>query len=397
MPKAGFSDSLGSLRGIAALAVVIYHSLKVFQVGSYDDPYIISLSWGDGWLFLSQMQLILFNGRSAVTLFFVLSGAVLTISLLRGEKFGKLELVAYYVRRGFRLYPLLVFVTLSAAALHIFYFTPGEQSAMTNWAARRYQHSPGVWEVFTNTIGYRHTLNPPSWTIYIEVVASILFPLFFLSVMSQRSTVIMGTVLLAILFLPSHPFLQQAGRFMICFFIGALIPIYGEPAARLFLSWAPLARTITTLGVASLLLSFNQIYQPAIEANPVRILVETCCAAFIVCIAYYGTPLKFLRSRTCQYLGEISYSVYLIHFGILFILAHLIAPVAGAQMEPISALCMNALLAVATIAVTLPIASVTHYMIEKPFQNFGRWVGGQVTGQLWLRKSARSAVRPVIN
>src|ERR1700712_1056926 len=50
-----------------------------------------------------------FHGATGVTLFFVLSGFLITTLLLREEdRFGKVNFASFYVRRTFRIYPMYV-------------------------------------------------------------------------------------------------------------------------------------------------------------------------------------------------------------------------------------------------------------------------------------------------
>src|SRR5438477_3696178 len=70
---------LDGIRGIAALSVVAFH----------------------GWT-------ARFPGRLAVQVFFVISGLLITWLLLKEEKrTGRIDRKAFYVRRGFRLFPTL--------------------------------------------------------------------------------------------------------------------------------------------------------------------------------------------------------------------------------------------------------------------------------------------------
>jgi peptidoglycan/LPS O-acetylase OafA/YrhL len=81
---------LQSLRGIAAFVVAASHLSMVYTL-----PRAARLS----------LDCVL-NAHAAVILFFVLSGFVLTASLVRNE-LSFPSIVAFYVRRVFRLYPAL--------------------------------------------------------------------------------------------------------------------------------------------------------------------------------------------------------------------------------------------------------------------------------------------------
>ncbi|ODN71382.1 acyltransferase family protein [Methylobrevis pamukkalensis] len=89
-----FSAPLHGVRGVAALAVVWSHVLALLAVAS---PTLLPLGFMSG-------------GGAAVALFYVLSGAVLAISLKRFAP-SIPAFAAYGVRRLFRLYPLLIATT----------------------------------------------------------------------------------------------------------------------------------------------------------------------------------------------------------------------------------------------------------------------------------------------
>jgi peptidoglycan/LPS O-acetylase OafA/YrhL len=80
--------SLDGLRGISILLVFTAHPVA-----------------REYWLF--------FHGTTGVTIFFVLSGFLITTLLLREEdKYGRVDLVGFYIRRLFRIYPMFFGVFL---------------------------------------------------------------------------------------------------------------------------------------------------------------------------------------------------------------------------------------------------------------------------------------------
>jgi peptidoglycan/LPS O-acetylase OafA/YrhL len=84
--------ALDGLRGVAVLLVVLYHARVPFVRG----------------------------GHVGVDLFFVLSGFLITTLLLRELDRGRIDLVAFYVRRGLRLLPALVLFVVVCCAVVAF-------------------------------------------------------------------------------------------------------------------------------------------------------------------------------------------------------------------------------------------------------------------------------------
>ncbi len=373
----GFSRGLNSLRGIAALIVVVYHALLIFQVGEVDDPHHQALDGKDPWLLLVHALLALFNGSAAVTLFFVLSGTVLSISLDRaGQSLKGTGILGFYLKRGFRLYPILVVTAVGSAILHWLYFDEGQYEAGTSWMNRYFQHEPGFREIVANAAGLSNSLNSPAWTIYVEIAASFLFPLVYALSRKPGAALpaVLGLTALAVVPVPGLRFLDE---FLICFFVGALIPVHGHRLAQAFFAVPVWMRASVILLVTASLMWFGRFVTPDVFNHPFTILVQTGCAAFLVTVVYFGGTMWPLSNRLFDWLGDISYSIYLVHFIVLFTLAHFVAP-RLLDVQPVEALFLNVLLAAATIAVTIPVAATLYLAVERPFQNWGRTLAREV-------------------
>jgi peptidoglycan/LPS O-acetylase OafA/YrhL len=117
----------------AAVLVVLFHGLLVFRVNGVDNPHLLPLNLSDPWLLVQQLLLCVANGPAYVTFFFVLSGTVLTLSLDRDPPAHPGAVLGYLIKRGFRLYPLLVFTAAAAALLQIYYFEPLSYLQATSW------------------------------------------------------------------------------------------------------------------------------------------------------------------------------------------------------------------------------------------------------------------------
>ena len=96
-----FDTRLESLRGIAAVAVVITHSLAIYRIDGCAAFWALPFHEHTIKTFTLEFVTALFNAGSAVVLFFVLSGYVLTLSLQHSSD----SLIGYAVKRAFRLLP----------------------------------------------------------------------------------------------------------------------------------------------------------------------------------------------------------------------------------------------------------------------------------------------------
>lgn len=378
----GFSDNLAALRGIAATAVVVFHALLIFRVAGHDDPHRLPFDTESGWLLLNHILIGLVNGHAAVILFFVLSGAVLALSLARTPRLTLTELSSYYVRRALRLGPPLVAVSLAAALLHIHYFDDVSYAAATSWMGEYYRHVPTLEEVARNAVGLSSSLNAPAWTIRVEIAASIVFPVLYLASLRDRLVWPMLAVLILILFLPTPT--SAVDNYLVCFFIGALIPRLGGSVARAYFAMSRPLRIVVLAGALATLGWFERVSAPDIHMDPAEVLAMTLAAAFLVAIVYHGPARRWLQTRTALFLGEVSYGIYLIHFAVLFAIAHAVAPHVG-PLAPAAALALNLALALATLAITVPLAALSYYGLERPCQRLGR------IGTRWLARRFAAA------
>lgn len=371
-----FSDTLGSMRGLAASVVVIYHGLMIARLGPIDDAHDLPLDWSDPWLLALHVLLGLFNGSAAVVLFFVLSGTVLALSLAREATLGPRELGAYYTKRLFRLMPLLAAVALVAAALHHAVFDDRTHAFATTWMNWHFRHDPGAGEVAANALGLSASLNSPAWTIFIEIVASVAFPALFVLAVPGRGRWIALALLSLLAFAPVS--LRGVNMFMMCFFAGALIPDVGARVARTFRAWSRGARIASVAGALLVLGGFQRLWAPDAFVDPLTTLASTLAAAFLVTIVYFDPGARALRSRALLFLGEISYGLYLMHLPVLFVIAHAVAPLFPTPLEPMAAIALNLALGVATLALTVPLATMSYHALERPMQGWGRALARRV-------------------
>lgn len=178
-------ESLDGLRGVAALIVLVHHTLLTNR--ALAEPYFTQTAVSPGtapwWLVHTPLHL-LWEGAAAVYVFFVLSGVVLTLPVLAvGRRFSW---VAYYPHRLLRLY-LPVWGAVALAAV-VFVLLPrtGDPESLWLQAAATEMHPRGVAKSLTLVTGTGGLISP-LWSLRWEVIFSLLVPVYIWVALKARS------------------------------------------------------------------------------------------------------------------------------------------------------------------------------------------------------------------
>ena len=93
---------LESVRGLAALSVALFHSAAIVPINGNTEIYRITL-WHLDSAAITAMRLVMvvFSGGAPVSIFFVLSGFVLMLALMRDTRPPVALSIAFAARRFF--------------------------------------------------------------------------------------------------------------------------------------------------------------------------------------------------------------------------------------------------------------------------------------------------------
>lgn len=295
---------LVSVRGLAAWLVVLFHSLALWYSALPQTP----------------MPLLRFvsHGYLAVDFFFVLSGFIIFINYY--EKFDanfRHNLLTFYWNRITRIYPvhllmLGAYLLLCAA----FLYASATRSAPPGYSASAFWQSVFLVHAWTGT---PLTWNVPSWSISAEWFVYLLFP-FIAALLRTRIRGVAAhffgvlAMLVALYLVYSltgsrtlgaddigMPLVRALGEFMLGALAGSLY-IYHSPLLQRCRHWVVLA----IAAVVSVMLSLD-LPNYAIIPGLFFLMV-------IYLIIDKGWLAKVLSHRVLVYLGEISYSTYLVHY-----------------------------------------------------------------------------------
>lgn len=358
--------SLDGLRGVAALVVVIHHSLLVIPaLADHDDP--ADTSGPLAWLIYSPLH-VLWGGTEAVYVFFILSGLVLTLPVLRNSRFSW---KAYFPSRLVRLYVPVVGAVLFALVL-IFVFA-GARVALVGQSMWLQDHIESVTftSVLQNAVLLLGTdnLNSPLWSLRWEVVFSILLPLYiWVAVRMNRVwwLLVLGSVALTSV---GTGLGQATLIYLPMFMIGCVIANRLSELQRL-------AHKIGSLGNASLLwwillaaavlgISSRWWLSPLMGDRAARMTIPIVVAAsaLVVLLAICSPRVRALLERPIpKWIGAVSFSLYLTHEPVVVTVAFLL-PTSHLWLTPVIA-----------IPVALAVAAGFHRWVETPAYDLAKRV-----------------------
>jgi peptidoglycan/LPS O-acetylase OafA/YrhL len=363
--------SLTPIRGIAALWVVFYH---------YSINYLPNLDSSNYTHFVAK-------GYLAVDMFFILSGFVMahvySASFTNGiaQHFG-----SFLGARIARLYPLHLLVLLSFVLTALIvrlieYLITGSYQAIPLEGVRSWNALIANIFMLQGVAAGKLSWNYPAWSISVEFMAYLLFPLLLLTVWRAPNlaklvlAVLLAAALGWLVYLTNDNFDQWNGprtllRCLPEFAAGTLLYHFFESAAcRRFMSNEAVA--FGTLAVTILCLHLGSWDIVTVLLFPVFILAAVTNTGYFTVL---------INSRVPVWLGEISYSLYLIHGFVQYITTQALAAVGIDRSDLATGRSLG--LMIIMVAVSMLAASMTYRRVEVVGRRYLRTVlaGTRPTG-----------------
>jgi peptidoglycan/LPS O-acetylase OafA/YrhL len=295
-------EILDGLRGIAALAVVIFHFME--------------------WIYTDYSKNFIGHGFLAVDFFFCLSGFV--IGYAYDKRITKMGLVPFIKTRLVRLHPLVMLG--SALGLLGFLLDPFSSSAGSYTVGKLVLlflgsvlliPLPLMEDRAFNLFG----LNAPSWSLFWEYVANLVYALFLWR-LGRRS---LGVVTL----------LAGVMLFRVSYHTGNLL---GGWTGSNF--WDGGARVAYSFSAGLLVYRCNWIIRNRLGFIPLAILLSLAflmpgskwnwLTEALVVLGYFplvvslgaGSTLEKGLIKVCRFSGNISYPLYMTHYAAIWIFGH---------------------------------------------------------------------------
>ncbi len=349
-PRSDLRPEIQALRAVAVATVVLYHVWPEAMPG----------------------------GFVGVDVFFAISGFLITAHLVReAEATGGLELWAFWARRARRLLPAAL-LTLFACAAGTLLLVPQvywQQFLTEIGTSTAYVQN---WQLAADAVDYLGAENRASpvqhfWSLSVEEQFYIAWPLLILLAAwaTRRRLAIAGVLLTVTALSLWYSIAETAANPAAAYFVtptrawefgaGGLLALLGTSrlpdGVRAALSWAGLAAVL----YAAVAYGAGTAFPGWAAAIPI---------AGTLAVIHAGmpearwAPSRLLALRPAQFLGDISYSVYLWHWPLL-----VFAPFAIAGVGPVA-------LRVAVPVLTVLLAWATKVLVEDPVRR-SQWLSAQ--------------------
>jgi peptidoglycan/LPS O-acetylase OafA/YrhL len=349
--------ALTSLRGIAAMMVVMQHfSATAARHATVTIPSLIP------------------HGYMAVDLFFVLSGFIMAYTYRADFALrGNLAMPSFLLKRAARILPLNTVVVIAI-------MLAGAASELIAGSNIFYASRDPAYDVMCNLLllqglGFGMNLNGPSWSISTEFAAYLLFPALLALAFSRRPVVIATTLLLSVagVIITALNRLRLgmdvdtvSGEITLCFaqFVFGLITFrvtrMSSVRARLRADWpALLAAGWVAVALCLRLDILAAIAFPAVVAT-------------LACNT--GRVAALMATRVPYFLGEVSFSIYLVHDPCRPLALALLQALHPAPLAAVPALGF----ALVASLLVVPLAALAYITVERP----GRRVVRALTAML---------------
>jgi peptidoglycan/LPS O-acetylase OafA/YrhL len=283
---------LDGLRGLAAIAVVLYHCQSVWPAIAPHSAYL------------------------AVDFFFVLSGFVLAHAYQRRLDQRRIGLIGFLRARILRLYPLYLCGTILTLGLLILARVhAGAWSGTWEIGQLGVAAGCGILMLPDPLAASLYPLNVPAWSLWYELLANAAFA----SVLRRVFHALCGLAALAVIGVGwnAGPVGLDTGAYWDSLGGGFARVMFGFPAGVLLYGWLERSRlrwTLPTwLPVTGLLLvlclDVHGSWRPIFDV--VVVLIVSPC---LIVAGAQSTPRTRLGRTTAQTLGMLSYPIYVLQY-----------------------------------------------------------------------------------
>ena len=336
--------SIDGLRGYLALSVFIHH-------------FVLTWYWKNTGEWGRPPEAYFQNlGKFGIAIFFMITGFLFISKIISSKK--PIDWYLLYQSRVFRIFPLYLFVILLISIIILF-----QSRFQINVDLFTLFKSYFRWFIFHGNVindytETRRIIAGVDWTLKYEWLFYALLPLMALTISKGKFVIILVCLGVLILFL--YP--VRVEHFYTLYFI--LFAIGGVAAAlnielKNKAEWTK--HYLCSLFTLAALIA--AIFHPSTFSS-IHIILMTL---FFVPIALGNNLFGLLTATPSIFLGEISYSIYLLHGAVLYILFSLV----NFDISHLSL--TSALLWLPIIgSIVVFLSTVSYLLVERPFIQYGK-------------------------
>lgn len=336
-----YLKGINGLRAIAAISVVVFHinhSLVQFNLPNL--PSIDLAGYG-------------------VTIFFAISGFLITLLLLKEKERGNIDVKKFYVRRGLRIWPLY-FLFLILSVVTALYYHIGEFPGSLLYYIFLAANIPFIFDMALPFLGHY-------WSLGVEEQFYLFWPWMIRAknVLKLVTTFTVVFVLLRLLFRfieykygYSLPYLIIHVTRFDCMSIGAIGAILFHQNHPVFLKISQYVFTQLISWGIIVLLMFNKYHIASVIDSEI---VSIITVFLIINVSINEKRLIGLDYPFFDFLGKISFGIYVVHQLIIFYYAKFLS------MFNIQPLHKYPLVYGGVLALTILVAYISYEYFEKVF------------------------------
>ena len=352
---------LDSLRGIAAIGVAFFWHYKHFNYAYFENnPAALPLYSVFNWFYI--------YGWNLVDFFFVLSGFIFMHVYSKSIVEEKISERTFFILRLSRLYPLHIITLFAVAFLQYYRYFSGKGFFQCD-INDLYHFILNLLFIQAGFFEDGLSFNGPSWSLSCEILAYFLFfyvlkkikkpiPVFVLFVFTGLSVLQMQA---------NVPLFNASNaKMLIGFFIGCLtfilnLHIHKMNSRNKNILFGTILMFTILIGLMIYKTGFAKTLGHWDRVMPILVYPLLIISALNVFFLN-----RFFSLRPLTYMGDLSYSIYLIHFPVQLMMVTFL-PMIGLVPD------YNSWKGLAVfVVITTALASLSYHLAEKPLQNIIR-------------------------
>ncbi|MDP4630430.1 MAG: acyltransferase [Flavobacteriales bacterium] len=389
MVKKEYFKGLDSLRFFAALAVFFTHVELIKKFTGFGTHWIDPEERITKFtVFQSVMSkeidplspLIAYSSALGVVFFFVLSGFLITYLLLKEKESNKtVQIGKFYLRRAFRIWPLyyLIFILGFFVLPNLELFAVPGQDVFFN---QNFWGNLLLYAFFMPNLAFSiYTTAVPnigqSWSIGVEEQFYLLWPLLLRKSKNVLKPIlwIAGSIIaLKGILLLSFPFIKLDALVVIkkflamskleCMALGGLgaYVLFNKKEEVLRIIFKPVTQIMAVVVIPILI-----YFIPTAFEDVLHLLFSISFLVIILNVAGNEKVLLRFENRVLQYLGRISYGLYMFHVMCIVFTIHILDKYIGLDNDITTA--QHILLYGISFLLTVAVSSLSYHIFEKAF------------------------------